>query len=39
MTRRTSWIVVEAVARRVKVSGQEKICKRGVSVDFPGTFS
>jgi hypothetical protein len=30
--------IAESVARNVKVKGQEKICKRSVSVDFPGTF-
>jgi len=30
--------IAEAVARNVKIKGQEKICKRGVSVEFPGTF-
>ncbi|MBM3666130.1 MAG: hypothetical protein FJW90_01380 [Actinobacteria bacterium] len=29
---------VEAVGRKVKVKGKEVICKRGVSVAFPGTF-
>ena len=31
--------ILEAVGRRVKVKGQEKICKRGVSVEFPGNFN
>jgi hypothetical protein len=30
--------IAEAVARNVKIKGKEKICKRGVSVEFPGTF-
>jgi hypothetical protein len=29
---------VETVGRKVKVKGKEVICKRGVSVAFPGTF-
>lgn len=29
---------VEAVGRKVKVKGKEMICKRGVSVAFPGNF-
>jgi hypothetical protein len=29
---------VEAVGRKVKVKGKEMICKRGVSVAFPGEF-
>jgi hypothetical protein len=29
---------LEAVGRKVRVKGQEMICKRGVSVMFPGTF-
>jgi hypothetical protein len=30
--------IVETVGRRVKVKGTEVICKRSVSVEFPGTF-
>ena len=30
---------VEAVGRKVKVKGKEMICKRGVSVAFPGDFN
>ncbi len=30
---------VEAVGRKVKVKGKEMICKRGVSVAFPGNFN
>ena len=30
---------LEAVGRKVKVKGQEMICKRGVSVMFPGDFN
>lgn len=30
---------VETVGRKVKVKGKEMICKRGVSVAFPGTFN
>jgi hypothetical protein len=29
---------LEAVGRKVKIKGQEIICKRGVSVMFPGDF-
>jgi hypothetical protein len=34
----TRRFIAESVARNVKVNGQEKICKRSVSVEFPGTF-
>jgi hypothetical protein len=31
--------ILEAVGRKVKVKGKEAICKRGVSVEFPGNFA
>jgi hypothetical protein len=31
--------ILEAVQRSVKVKGKEYVCKRGVSVSFPGTFN
>ena len=30
--------IVESVQRKVRIKGKSFVCKRGVSIDFPGTF-